>query len=1336
MMCLWCDFTNKTYTDKEVEKVRTLLTTLAENNTNDFKKRTINLTVNQTLEEIVDVTGDLFTGNLDTSIATVQKTPETVITRELVEVTSTLTAGKQYLIENVRSGQLLTATSKDSGLLLQGSKSVDSVELWTINHYNGDNANEGYTLSRNINGRDEYFTVGYGTASATSTSKVAISLRYDETFTGWTISKSDGYWNTYYLNDYGNGKGVAAGYTKGADDDGSRWNIYEIKDSGAAEGTKLTFHGVSAGTTYVSIGGILYTIYVTEENLGDAPVLTYYPFISDYAVYETRMQDHEYHEEGVGNPQIISATDVNVHSEAGAKLSEIAWAKGYWRWVSDAVETVFWKGMLHIKDGDKQVGVKLDKSMNGTEFKSVRYWNGNWAVSADGVEWTVVEDGYELCAYYLQKTKVTDEVTTYVKDWAYTTADYNAYINENNAYKALSFAAVYPNGQLSPSEDHIYGKSTLIYWHDTGTSLGNPTLFIRVGVNEVYEVEKITWTKGSIKTDSASGGTMEWDKKRPDGLDWYNETVCWDGTSGTEPVVKTSEFFGRDQKYTYSNHKDAVLILIYLKPVVTESSLKVLYWDDSADTHIYDFAINIANTGNEKGTFVDRLNQDSPKQPGEITLDDGAYVTNTKNVNEIIEKDLTKLPSLFGKYTNGLYQYVKAEIIDDGFTLKLHYELDEFKLSKSYVIDFGSPVVIPAADFMTNPEQIDRIEIRSSLKFGRVAISDDQRTITYTPTSPVNSTDTVIVDFIYIGNSRQTFTIGIIPATNVYYEETFMNRVGTAGDWVHTGSVTTEQEKELGGEKKYVYGYDQKLAAKSGVAPSGGSKYQAELILADGKKTVYTNDKLTFSFTGTGFDLISDSGKNTGILVVRLDAKNAKTTKTYIIDTYFHGDGDVLNNTNTIYQTPVIRELNLGYDTYTVAIRGALYRSSGAVLQPEVQTASTYSMQASVFADDEAFDLRSFLDECGLADVSVDDVELIYMDENSVLNGGTGMSAETQAPVDINAVSTYAMNTTAANEGEFAATVSVDGFRVYNPLEKGSSVYIDDTEAGVEYKDLRQYVQDNPNGTVPADINQVLYVEYNSQLEVAKIANYNTANVGTNGPKHEIYLAPGCGIAFALNSEDPLDVLQLSAKVVSGTPRLKVGDETFDVTATKPGTRLNGTEMYFDISDCIKQSSQGGIKYVTIINTAPTTYTAGNASVLAVNVLKMSSGIATSAIDDETQNYILADFAASMASEPVDTFNPEVFEVSAPATVRRNRSFSISVNVSAAELEKVTVTTADGVETELNALNKLSVKWGISSEYYYLKTFRMKNSGEYTFKITAFGKDGSSISKNVTVAVK
>lgn len=1354
MICLWCDFTNREYTDAEVTNVRTLLETLASNNRTQFgdprEQRTITLTVGQTKEETLATTESLNTTSLNPDIATVTAVQEQIpsYTANKVMASNSLTVGEQYryLIVNKRATtlKLLTATPAEgehTNKLKLIEYLADSDELWTLGYARGSNNNSGYTLSRNIDGSQKYLTIGSGSASVSATNNVpsmALSLAYDDTSDYWTITK-----NSQYLNDYKGNEGLAAGY--GTNDAGSRWDIYKVVEGASTTDTKLTFTGVAVGTTSVSIGNYDYTIHVVEESLANAPNLTYYPFISNYAVFETAPSS--YPNEGVGNPQTISASaNSSIYSEAGVDLANIAWPEGVWAYGNDAAPTKYWKGMLHTTSGDHQVGANIDKSMVGTEFRYVRYWGSTWAVSANGTEWTPVDTtNDELCAYYLQKTDITQEVTTYVKDWGYRTNDYSNYSMKD--HKALSFAVVYPSGQMNPAEADIYNDSTLIYWHDTGATHADDTMLIRVGVSDIYEVEKITWTLGTL-TDNATPGELNWNKVPIEGGEWYNETVCWPNPNNpnqTELAIRTGDFCGYNQN-TYNTAGSALLILIYLKPVVTEGALHVRYVDDDANAEIFNYDINITNTAGEPaGTFLNRLTTNTalPSAPGGFfELADTAYVVNAANVHETFEKNLTGIPSLHGsRYASGLYQYTGAEIsTEDNTLLILHYDLDESKLSKSYVVDFGSPITIPALDFMERPEDIESVSVRAdTLRYGTVTPAANGQTLTYTLLRPLDATEDIHVEVTFKestsstnGGRTQNFIIGIIPATNVYYEETFLTRERTTGDWVHTataGTVVKNQEKEIIGSHTYVYGYDKNLAENNGVAPSGGSEYRATLTLPNDKKTIYTNDKLTFSFTGTGFDLISSSGSNTGMLVVRLDAANAGTTKTktYIIDTYFHGDPTILTNGTTIHQTPILRELDLAYDTYTVAIRGALYRSSGAVVQPEPPSTTT-QIREFAYADAEAFDLRAFLDECGFADVSVDDVELIYMDENSILNGGTGMTGAVQTSERSSALGINTVQTKAASD--ITATVSVDGFRVYNPLSNPGTLYEADGEDGAVYKDLRQYVQEGNSSD--ALTNQVLYVEYNTTLGVADIANYNTSPTGTNGPKHEIYLAPGCGIAFAVpdtfNKDE--DILQLSAKIVSGTPQLTVGNTVFNTT-TDP-LKLNGTEMYFDISECVQTAN--GKNYFTIQNTSPQSQ--DSKPVLAVNVLKMRSGTAPAAINAETQNIILAAFAANMASEPVETFQPEVFEVYAPATARRNRTFSISANVSVSNLEKVTITTADGVETELNALNKLSVKWGISSEFYYLKSFRMKQPGDYTYKITAYGTDGSCVSKNVTVTVQ
>ena len=1148
--------------------------------------------------------------------------------------------------------------------------------------------------------------------------------------------------------------------------------------------TTVTFNGITAGTTYVTVGHVRYTINVTTEILTGKtlPIQLWITnntiqvdgtsatktgsgwggdsYFNGAANYVTITDEQAYGVNGISLLDAINLQEPLVRYEWGGTREMNQHAGDN----KSSQNLVLWTGRIHnSSDSNIQTVWGKDYSNSGSAFNYVRYYGGKWAVSADGkTGWTTVTGAgstgtysgctQQLAAYYMIRTEITNEVTTDVADWGKPkgSSDYDSQVGGN--FVLLDFAVKYEDGTRSPNAFPVSNKTLAYHCENNNAACGTDSSgnryrmlnnFRAVNTSD-FEVYMVTVT---MTNDTATGNNVTLTANQAqNGYEYKGvEQIVWAIDEETRANSKLNDYSAISGSTTYSGckiggepyvrgveiyNKHGALITYYIRAKESDSNLIVHYLDRSAgDKEFYSY--NIVVSGN---TLFDESFAQVKENSKELT---GNKVTNKYNVEQTVSADLTTMPAIPAQYRYVDYTCVEVKRSNDGKEVFLYYTFDA---DAAFVIDFGLPLTIPVREI--NAElanaQITKATAKGNL-YGNVEFDVSQQSLIYTPTKPVDKIDIFKVTLEGTRNGASSsviYTISIIPATNVLYEENFMTVQGTAGDWNRTEASSTTQTTELAGKKQYVYGYDEKVAAKSTVAYSEGAAYTANLTLSDGKKTIYTNDKLTFSFTGTGFDLISDSGKNTGILVVRLDAKNAKTTKTYIVDTYFHGDEKVLNNSNTIYQTPVIRELSLGYDTYTVAIRGALYRSSGAVLQPELPTTNTYSMQASAFATNEAFDLRTFLDECGLADVSVEDVELIYMDENSVLNGGTGMSADILNPVvqDSNAVSTYAMDTTAVNEVAYTATVSVDGFRVYNPLENSSKVYISDKESGVSYKDLRQYVQDHQDSTVPAPANtkQVLYVEYNSELGVADIADYNTAAVGTNGPKYEIYLAPGCGIAFALDSQDSIDVLQLSAKVVSGTPSLKVGDKEFKVTATN-GTRLNGTEMYFDISSCVKESN--GQKYVTIINNAAANYAKGNASVLAVNVLKMGSGIEPVAIDDETQNYILAEFAASMA-EPVETFNPEVFDVYAPASARRNRSFSISANVSVADLEKVTITTQDGVETELNPMNKLSVRWGISSEYYYLKTFRMRNSGDYTFKITAYGKDGSSVSKDVTVTVK
>ena len=925
MICFWCDEPNVDY-NAYSGNVKELIQSFAANNQDVFGsseegtdnpgtvtpdeekvEKTITVAEGETAEDIIS--GSNFTGNvnrdeLDTTIADVSA--------EYVDVPGEMTATKvtsnlqngQYLIESNRAGTVLTDGRSEDGLLLDGTVAApDSADLWTITHYR----NSQYYV-QNTDG--QYLTIGDESASLSSRSNAVVI----ENSNGmWRISQS-GRITDYYLNHFGGGSSTtAAGWSswEGAENDaGSQWNLYTLSSSEPVAGTKVTFTGKQAGTTYVTVGNVHYTINVTPKDLSNVEDLNINLFISTSPVWDVNDNSH--------NSDIALKAE-DAYSEQGVNIADLVPEVGWWEWANNETQTVFWKGTV-LPQGLHQTGdTTNDRSMAGTDYTYLRYWNDQWEYSADGSDWTAIRNSDEVNAYYLQKTTVTDEVDTYVKDWAFTTS--NSQNQSGEIFqKALSFAVVYPNGKMNPTtEDGIYADSTLIYWENL-KNLG----FIRVGVNEVYEVEKITYTMGERENHGSQSNwgvndSINWEKKRVDAQNyWYDETTCWNESYGTEPVINGQDL--QDEIYAGDANRygrydgtwgfnDAVLILIYLKPVESEDSLTVQYWDDSADSLIYDYPINVTNVSTEEpGTFLNRLEQTSDVNVGEFTLDDTAYIVNAKNEEETFQKDLTKIPSLFGKYTSGLYEYTGADISEDGKTLTLHYNLDESKLSASYVVDFGLPVTIPMDEIVENTEHIQSVMIGAT-RYGTATVNGTG-SITYTPSTVLGGNETLGVTVTYDEGDMLTHSIAIIPATTTYYEEGFAEY--TDGDW--TGDISKgsgEQAAEAAGHKTDVYGADAKYKREV-AGPSNGTQATS---------TAYKGNA-TFTFRGTGVDIYANCTPATGKLSISVTNAAGNLVKFVQVDTALkNGTTDATSGQEvTGYNVPVA-SLDLGTTgTYTVKI--------------------------------------------------------------------------------------------------------------------------------------------------------------------------------------------------------------------------------------------------------------------------------------------------------------------------------------------------------------------------------------------------------------------------------
>ena len=928
MMCFWCDYTSEEYTSEEAGRAKTLISSLAEHNPPYFTAdamtgKTIRISVGQSTTDLIageDYTSDPLS-ELDTNIATVttaNKEAQPVTTIEQVTSLEELTSGGQYLIQSVRAHNnipattLLTGTSATHGLALDGVPSEDSTELWTIKA-SGSGYTVQYTNSRYLRIEDE-------TAELKKSAQV-LTLNYANGT--WTISQ-----NGYYLNQFGGASSsVAAGWKDktASTDAGSQWNIYKVTTTESSAGTEVTFTGEAVGTTHVTVGTVLYTIIVEPENFDDVAPLEFHPWISTYAIYPEGTGSSNCNTgEGVALSQTISAEDA--YGEEGIPFTSCAYPTGDWIYEGESIQTTYWKATV-LPEGRHQEGDRaINHSMDGTDFTHIRYWNGTWSYSSDRENWTEIASTDEVCAYYLQKTTISTEVDTYVADWAYTPSTTSS--GSGRYQKALSVAVVYPNGQTSPAtEAAIYSKATMIYW-DNLKNLG----FIRVGTNEYYEVEKITYTFGARASGQKDAScwdaedSINWKKVTTEsGSRWYDETLCWDETYGTEPVVNGSDLenainAGTSQDgYTGYNGtwgaNDAVLLLIYLKPVERKDSLTVKYWDDSANAEIYKYLINVKTVGEEeKGTFLNRLEQRSAVTAGDFTLDDGAYVVNAKGQNEVIEKDLTKVGELRDLYNSGLYAYVKAEISADGKTLTLHYKLDNKRLDKHYVLDFGLPVQIPLSDLVKNAASVKNVEAIQS--GDKVSYTEGNTYFVYTPDGVMTGAKSVGVKLTFNdGTATQNVNIAFTPASNVLYEDDFLS-VNTAKGvdgyvaWAEGSDISGTQ----GSNQALRYGYD--AAYGTSIGDSMSSRWTVG-VPASGDASQY----LTTTFTGTGFDLIGTAGYNTGY--VYLSIKGSGVNKLIIIDTSYGKD----TAADTLYQVPLAHVQDLPQDTYEVNIRAA-YRAA------------------------------------------------------------------------------------------------------------------------------------------------------------------------------------------------------------------------------------------------------------------------------------------------------------------------------------------------------------------------------------------------------------------------
>lgn len=936
----------------------------------------VTVTIGATFEDKIegDVSNNIDETNYNSSIAT--------YTIEVKDVTAS--AGDPVKQETIQAGGKYIIGYNENYIKLNGTtitntNNQDEATEWTIesNTTNG-------TAVWNIKSGNYYLSY-YNNNSwglYVKTSAEQVSWAYDGTgFKYYTTYNN----SSYYLR-YNNSKWTVsttnsnrgAAYVKGTPTE-------------AGKQTTVTIKGVAEGDTTVTIGHVTYNVHVIKEDLTNVSPLPVQLWITNVPIEVTNVTQpttgtfNRYNNDK--RAQYVAIDAKAAYGSNGVLLADLvpkAIGQNNAALESGAddrnAKYVFWKGTVlnNTSSGNQTLTEGIQEvwtydrtlAINRIDYTYVRYLNSKWEVSSDRKNWQHVTgegstESYQTCkqqiiAYYMQRTDVTNEILTDVVDWGNTTEKWKT--EKPKQYVVLDFAVQYPTGRV-PATFPVEGKS--VYYHcNEGDIYGavernNNNYYRRIGLikginTDNYEVYMITVTPTSDTptdqlTNAYTGLTTNVDLQ-------YNgtEKVVWVDDEANLPA----EFTYADAKYKSISGKfeykvggepnvpgleiyqrQGMLVTYYLRAKVVQDSLNVYYVDRSANDYVfYNYTISVAS-----GTvFEDGIGLNDPWKGN---LKDGD-VANIVGVTEWVTADLSAIPQIGAQYRYSNYECKEVARKDEGKSVYLYYE---FSAKITFVVDFGLPLVITPQ--RVNAElanaTISKVLVDKTSQYADIKVNDTDKSITYTLNRMINGKDNISITYEGVnsktGNSSGvTYTVTIIPATSVYYEDSFAkftNGSYVDGEsnsqeikWGIEGTSTeanTAQALEALGDKENhnVYGYDP--------AYNNCTKFS----MGSARKVTVTSDMATtgvvwptaqFTFKGTGFDIISLTDNTSGAIFVDVYKGKEATGnrfKSYMVDNYYgykYENGAWVvdkNASNALYQIPVMRMRDLGgYGEYTAVV--------------------------------------------------------------------------------------------------------------------------------------------------------------------------------------------------------------------------------------------------------------------------------------------------------------------------------------------------------------------------------------------------------------------------------
>lgn len=599
---------------------------------------------------------------------------------------------------------------------------------------------------------------------------------------------------------------------------------------------------------------------------------------------------------------------------------------------------------------------------------------------------------------------------------------------------------------------------------------------------------------------------------------WTNPIEMNAGMSTTDPNVwtktvkvpvnkETTE--GQYQKYTYDAAEEDLRSEGYIT-IYGKSS-------DGYTIYIYNYRI------------------DEMAQKDTVVIDYGLPVD-----IDVLTNDKMTEAGVTDVVLEGISKRSEENIPDSGVTAELE---DGFaKAAETAAGQFGSAQILTGSEESgSDPEMIGKQLVR------------------YTPnTMQMNSYEKLLYavhlkDHVKNGQNYVYGELDVIPATEIYYEDDFnetQNKeqadfttginyldgtgVGEAGKWKKTDPDITASKVQdtdrpgsdvIGRAWDDYYGNDSHY--EDDLKFSNGSSHYVMVDESNLSKNNGTYPTAEFTFTGTGFDVISVTSGATGVVMVSVYDDNNTLESSYTVDTYYsykyeNGKWSEISDTedtddNALYQIPIVKVKDLTYGMHRV------------VITPKYLTKSDHHFGSG------------------------ENSYKIYIDAIRIYNP--------------------AINPDNGTGGDGGSDTKSD----YKVI---TDVYEQDGEQKPRFTELRDILLNAKNVTdTPAA--GTVFVDGNGDSSLQDPDGMT--EYASNGPKNEVYLNKGHAISFYLWSDYIPDKIQLSAKLAQGdmtnltialavkeNPNAANPNDQWEYYRVEGRQLTTAHDMYYDFADkCI-----------------------------------------------------------------------------------------------------------------------------------------------------------------------